>query len=153
MSDLMRRLENRFYAAVRHPQAGSVVDAEPGNAGVESLGDHDYCVLVSYRRDGRPVATPLWFALNSDRAVFEADADTAKVKRMRRNPHVRVAPATFRGRPLGPPVEATARILPPAEHADAEHALAQKYGLTRRLIQRLRPMPDAGPAYVELRAP
>jgi len=152
MSDLMRRLENRFYAAVRHPDAGSVAGAPAGDGGLESLRDAEYCLLVSYRRDGTPVPTPLWFALDGDRAVFESDADMVKLKRMRRNPHVRVAPATFRGRPLGPPIEATARILEPGEHAGAEAALARKYGLTRRVVARLHPTPPAGLAYVELRA-
>jgi len=153
MSDLMRRLENRFYAAVRHPDAGSVAcDAPAVDGDLESLRDAEYCLLVSYRRDGTPVPTPLWFALDGDRAVFESDADAVKLKRLRRNPRVRVAAATFRGRPLAPPVEAVARILAPEEEAPAERALAEKYGRTRRVLQRMRPPPPAGLAYVELRA-
>ena len=147
----LRALENRFYALIRHREAGSVARAPAGGAGLEALRSHDYCVVVTYRRDGTPVATPVWFTLDGDRLLFESDRDSGKVRRLRRDPSVRVAPANSRGRPLGPPVDGQARVLPAEEGEAIEALLLEKYGRTRRIAQRMRPA-SPGPAYVEVRA-
>jgi PPOX class probable F420-dependent enzyme len=148
----MRALENRFFALVRHRDASAAADAAPAASRLDSLGSREYCLLVTYRRDGTPVPTPVWFALEEDRLVFMSDSDSAKVRRLRRDPRVRVAPCSSRGRPLGPPVEAQARVLPPEDEPAAERSLARKYGLRRRISERLRPS-RPGDAYVEVRAP
>jgi putative flavoprotein involved in K+ transport len=145
-----RRVENRAYRALRHPRAGAAAAALPGPATLERLAASRHCLLISYRRTGEPVPTPVWFALDGDRLVFESDADAAKVRRLRRQPRVRVAPCSSRGRPLGAPVEAVARVLGPPEADAAERALDGRYGATRRLLTRLRPAPAAGVAYVEV---
>ena len=150
LRERLHRLENRFYAAIRHPSADEVASAPLGPAGLDALHGAAHCLVVSYRRNGQPIATPVWFAIDGDRLVFESDADSLKLKRIGRNPHVRVAPCTSRGRPLAPPAEATARILDPDQEPEAERALAEKYGWSRRLTSRLRPTSPAGLAYVEV---
>ena len=50
-----------------------------------------YVSLVSFKRDGTPVATPLWFVVDGDRLLAITDAHSAKVKRIRRNPDVTLA--------------------------------------------------------------
>jgi PPOX class probable F420-dependent enzyme len=57
-----------------------------------------YLNLESYRKNGTPVQTPLWFVQEGERLYVYSLAKTWKVKRIRRNPQVRVAPCTFRGR-------------------------------------------------------
>ena len=47
--------------------------------------------------------------------VAETDADSYKVKRIRRDPHVRIAVCDARGRLRGEAVEAEARVLPESE--------------------------------------
>ena len=152
LRERLHRLENRFYVAIRDPSAGDVADAPLGPAGLDALHDHEYCLVVSYRRSGQPIATPVWFAIDGDRLVFESDADSLKLKRIGRNPKVRVAPCSSRGRPLAPPAEATARILDDDEEPAAERALAEKYGWSRTLTSRIRPTSPAGFAYVEVTA-
>ncbi len=147
----LRALENRFYALIRDRRAAAAGEGEPAtDGGLEALLDQQFCLLVTYRRDGTPVPTPVWFALDGERLVFESDSDAGKVKRLRCDGRVRVAPCTSRGRPLGPPVEAVARILDPDDAPAAERALAERYGRTRRIAQRLRPAAP-GQAYVEVR--
>jgi PPOX class probable F420-dependent enzyme len=150
LAERSRRLENRLYAGIRHRRAAEAARAAPADATLAGLDGHRHCLVVTYRRDGRPVATPVWFALDGDRLVFESDADSGKVKRLRRDPRVRVAPCTLRGNPLGPPVEARARILDAAETERAERALDGKYGRLRRVVAGMRPAPAAGLAYVEV---
>jgi PPOX class probable F420-dependent enzyme len=152
VAERSRRWENRLYAAIRNSRAADAASAAPAEGTLDSLAGHRHCLIVSYRRSGQPVATPVWFAVDGDRLVFESDADSAKVKRMRHDPRVRVAPCTMRGNPLGPPVEAIARILDADEAEVAERALAARYGRLRRVLSGMRPVPPEGLAYVELTA-
>jgi PPOX class probable F420-dependent enzyme len=73
-----------------------------------------YLSLTSFRRDGSAVATPVWFVAENGHLLVETDADSYKVKRIRRDAHVRVAACDARGRLRGEPVDAEARILPKA---------------------------------------
>jgi PPOX class probable F420-dependent enzyme len=145
----LRALENRVYRLIRHRDAAAAAESAPATDGFEGLEAHKYCLVVTYRRDGTPVPTPVWFAPARGRLVFESDSDSAKVKRLRRNPHVRVAPCNSRGRPLGSPVTGVARILSADESETAELALAERYGRSRQIAQRLRPAAP-GHTYVEV---
>jgi PPOX class probable F420-dependent enzyme len=92
-------------------------------------------LLVTYRRDGTPVPTPVWAAEADGRLYVRTDRTAGKVKRLRNDQRLLVAPCTVRGRPLGAPFEATGRMLPPEEEAVAERALATRYGLGRALFE------------------
>jgi PPOX class probable F420-dependent enzyme len=99
-------------------------------------------LLTTYRRDGTPVGTPVHIAVDGDRA-FVRTWDTAwKLKRIRNNPEVEVAPSTMRGVPTGSAVHARARVLEGAEAAYAARALARKHpvlhGFLIPLVHRLR---------------
>ena len=54
-----------------------------------------------------------------------------KVKRIRNNPQVKVAPCSIRGKITGPEFPATARILPPQESVRVRQAIKSKYWLAR----------------------
>jgi PPOX class probable F420-dependent enzyme len=75
--------------------------------------------LTTFRRDGRAVPTSLHLVVDSDAAFFRTWDVAGKAKRLRHTSAVRIAPATFRGRPLGPAIPAQARLLggPAAERA------------------------------------
>lgn len=98
----------------------------------DSLKDDNYMSLTTYRRNGRGVATPVWFAPALEGLVVWTRADSWKVKRITNNPGVKVAPCTARGRITGPSLEGAARQLEPAEIPAADRALAAKYGLQYR---------------------
>jgi uncharacterized protein len=141
--------QNRLYTRLLHPAARRA-PADPQRRGdLEGLERHRYVLLVSYRRDGHAVPTPLWFARVDDALYARTQIETAKVKRIRRTPEVQIAACTLRGRPLEPPRPARARVLRPEEHPIAEQALAKRYGLLRRAYERIFPVPR--PAYIEIR--
>jgi PPOX class probable F420-dependent enzyme len=99
-------------------------------------------LLTTYRRDGTPVGTPVHIAVDGDRA-FVRTFDTAwKLKRIRNNPEVEVAPSTARGKPTGPAIRARARVLSGDESMHAGRAIARKYpilqGFLVPLVHRLR---------------
>jgi PPOX class probable F420-dependent enzyme len=100
-----------------------------------------YLNLETFRKTGVGVRTPVWFAQDAgapSRADFSPDGgsvfyiystpDAGKVKRIRNNPRVRVAPCNIRGNLRGAWVDARARICEGPEAAHGQHLLRRKYG-------------------------
>lgn len=126
------------FLRLRHPDAWQSGEAEPvaWAEGIDSLRGRKYCLLTTYRRNGEGMPTPVWFGVGDDGHVyFDTEESVGKVKRIRNNPRVRVAPATSRGKPLGSPIEGRARVLPPEDTDRAERAIAANYGLGRKLYE------------------
>ena len=146
------QVTDRIYLRMRHRDAWSSATAEPAapERGFELLRGRKYCLLTTFRRSGEPVPTPVWFGLAGDRLYFHSEATVGKVKRIRANSRVRVAPSDVRGKPLGPPAEGVARVLPPEEEQAAERAIAANYGLGRRVYERVGERIGPDMVYVEV---
>jgi PPOX class probable F420-dependent enzyme len=84
-------------------------------------------LLTSYRRDGTPVSAPVSIAVDGDRAYVRSPGNGGKIKRIRRNPTVDIAPCTALGRPTGPAVRMRAQLLQGPEFRYAGRLLACKY--------------------------
>jgi uncharacterized protein len=84
-------------------------------------------LLTTFKRDGTPVATPVSIAFDGDRAFFRTWRDAGKEKRLRRDAHVEVAPATLRGEPTGAAISASARLLDGDDARTAARALAHRH--------------------------
>jgi PPOX class probable F420-dependent enzyme len=99
--------------------------------------DRQFILLTTYRRDGTPVPTTVWFAHHGDAIVVATGASTGKVKRIRANGAVTMVPSNFRGTPRGgEPVAGEARLLSGADADAALAALATKYGWQWRVFAR-----------------
>ncbi|MCT7353481.1 PPOX class F420-dependent oxidoreductase [Streptomyces sp. 15-116A] len=103
------------------------------DASAARLGAGKYLLVTSFRRDGTPVATPVWVVRDGDALGVWTVADSWKVKRIRNRPDVLVGPCDLRGNPTGEQVPATAEICDPATTARYRTLIARKYGLTGRL--------------------
>ena len=84
-------------------------------------------LLTSYRRDGTPVSAPVSIAVDGDRAYVRSPGNGGKIKRIRRNPMVEVAPCSALGKPTGPAVPMRAQLLQGLEYRRAGWLLARKY--------------------------
>ena len=93
-----------------------------------------YLSLTTYRRDGTPVSTPVWFVEEEGRLFVTTAADSHKAKRLRRNPAAMVAPCTARGVPKADAIPVHVEFLPPGEHARVDRLMAKKYRVDRVLI-------------------
>jgi len=107
-----------------------------------------YISLGTFRKTGAKVATPVWFGEDGDKLYVMTLSKMGKTKRIRNNPQVTVAPCTIRGRVTGPELPATARILPPEEHAHARQTINRKY-----LLARLSSPFSRADAFLEIRFP
>ncbi|MGK9272780.1 PPOX class F420-dependent oxidoreductase [Williamsia muralis] len=93
-------------------------------------GTAKYVQLTTFRKDGTPVSSPLWAALDGDKLLMWTVTDSWKVKRLRRNPAVVVQACDVRGKQTyGDPVSGTAQILDTPGSDHARDVVQKKYGL------------------------
>jgi PPOX class probable F420-dependent enzyme len=131
--DRMERASSRFYDSIRSSKAQ---DADATVSGFDQLRGHKYALLVTYKRSGEAVPTPVWFGLDDQGRVYVRTGRLAvKLKRIANNPRVKLAPATVRGKPVGPYASGTARVVAASEEEHAERALQSNYGLFRRIYE------------------
>ncbi|WP_156688814.1 PPOX class F420-dependent oxidoreductase [Mycobacterium sp. Marseille-P9652] len=101
------------------------------------LGDEKFVSLATFKRDGQPVATPMWVVEDGDGLCLWTPADAAKVKRVRRNPRVTLTPCGRTGKVRAglPVAEGTAEVIThPGEVKRIESLLKRKYGFEYRIV-------------------
>lgn len=135
---------------VRSPEAATVLDMPVRTGRFDALAGHTHMLLVTYKRDGAGVPTPVWFARDGERLYVWTEVDAFKVKRVRRDPRALVAACGPTGKPLGSPIAARGRVLSdPQERRRAESAIRSQWGVGQRLFERFsRPLTDVH--YIEL---
>jgi PPOX class probable F420-dependent enzyme len=93
------------------------------------LASERYVSLATYRKDGTEVRTPVWIAVAASGPVIYTNGTSWKVKRIRNNGNVRLAPCTARGEVTGDWVNATARVLDDENARESGmQAFVDKYG-------------------------
>ena len=95
-----------------------------------------YVSLVTFRKTGEPVATPVWFADLGGSFGVITDNNVGKVKRIRNNPRVTITPCDMGGKLLADakPLHATAHIVSGEDATQVRNAVRRKYPLTYRIL-------------------
>jgi uncharacterized protein len=124
----------RLTARVAPSGARTIADT-PRTGTLAELAAHKRTLVVTYRRDGTPVPTPVWAAQSGGLLYVRSERACGKCKRLRRDPRMLIAPCTKGGRPLGAPMEARGRMLAGGQELVAEQALVARYGLGRWLFE------------------
>ena len=95
-----------------------------------------YVALVTFRKSGEPVTTPVWFAEVGGSFGVITDNNVGKVKRIRNNPSVTITPCDMRGNHLegATTLAARARVVSGDEAKRVRQAIARKYPLAYRLL-------------------
>lgn len=94
-----------------------------------ALNDAKYFSLATFRKNGKEVATPVWFAGAGNAFYVFSAGNAGKVKRIRAGSRARVAACDARGKVLGEWQDAAARLVTDsAEIGVAYGALRKKYG-------------------------
>jgi uncharacterized protein len=103
---------------------------------------HKYLSLETFKMSGQGVRTPIWFAADpatgpssSSATLFIYTIDnTGKVKRIRNNPLVKIAPCDMRGKLSGQWLNATAKIVTGEEAARGVRLLNKKYFPLKQIL-------------------
>jgi PPOX class probable F420-dependent enzyme len=95
---------------------------------------HKYISLTTFRKSGKPVATPVWFVEKEGKICVWTQSDSGKMKRLRHDSNVSVARCTMRGKVTGPAVEGLARVVSPQEKEEVRLLLLAKYGWMQRFF-------------------
>lgn len=89
-----------------------------------------YVNLATFRRNGREVRTPVWFAELDSRYYLFSARKAGKIKRIRANGRARMAACDYRGKAKSDWLEIRARIVNEPELIERVYAaLRRKYGL------------------------
>src|SRR5262249_19908283 len=100
---------------------------------LNTLARAQYVSLTTYRKDGTPVATPVWHVVDNGRLYVWTEAGSWKVKRLRRDPRVKVVVCDVRGRIKPGAAEAmgTGRLLDADGTEQVRQLLDRKYLMAR----------------------
>ena len=103
---------------------------------------HKYLNLQTFKKSGEGVKTPVWFAADPSAVLDSAEAklyvystgNSGKVKRIRNNARVTIAPCNARGGLLGAWVDARAEIVTGQQADQAMNLLNKKYVPWKQLL-------------------
>ena len=99
-----------------------------------AVSDSSCISLETHRKSGAPVRTTVWLVEDGGLIYIRTSPKSGKVKRIRRNPHVRVAPCDFWGNVKGDWVDAEVQQTTEEESEKAKGLFLKKYGLQIRLL-------------------
>ena len=101
---------------------------------LEQFLDQKYINLETYKKDGTPIRTPVWFVIDKNLIYVITRESTGKVKRLRNNQNVRIVPCSFKGEPKNEWVKGAAEKITGDEADKVIKLRKKKYGMFARLI-------------------
>ena len=107
--------------------------------------------LVTFRRDGTPVHTPVLSTPYAGTLLIRTHHTAGKLKRLKHNREVTVAPSSGHGRTSAPGERGTATILPASETAACLKLLHQRHGLIGRVSTWVRHLRGLKDVFIEVR--
>jgi PPOX class probable F420-dependent enzyme len=95
-----------------------------------------YLNLETFRRSGESMKTPVWFVQDGEILYVHTVANSGKVKRIRNNGRVNIAPCKMDGKLVGAWVPAQAReVTAPEISTLVDRLLDKKYGLLKKMFE------------------
>jgi uncharacterized protein len=99
------------------------------------LKDRKFCLLTTFKKTGDGVSSPMWFALDGEKVYMTTRGQSWKVKRLKRNPNVKIGWSNGSGTIHGKLFSAKATVVEDQEEFQAaKKMLNEKYGLKKKLI-------------------
>ena len=95
--------------------------------------DQKYVNLETYKKDGTPVRTPVWFMIDNGIIYVMTREKTGKVKRLKNNQNIRIVPCSFTGESKGEWINGIAQIITGEEVEKVIKLRKKKYGFSARI--------------------
>jgi uncharacterized protein len=106
--------------------------AQKAAQSIDQFTNQSFINLETTRRSGEAVRTPVWFVELSGELYVRTGAGSGKVKRIRNNGSVRVAPCDYRGEVKGEWAEAQSRLVDSSTAEQVNQLFNRKYGIQKR---------------------
>ena len=103
---------------------------------LDVLAKSKYLSLTTYRKDGSAVATPVWLVRDGDALLITTQGSSGKVKRIRNNSQVLLAPCDARGKLKGDQVPGQASLQDALQTERTTELVRKRYGLLGWLLTR-----------------
>jgi PPOX class probable F420-dependent enzyme len=119
---------------------------------IQQLDHKQYISLETFRKTGLAVRTPVWFVLDGTTIYVRTEADSGKVKRIRRSGKINIAPCKGNGAVTGSWQSAEARELADAEMVrKVNQMLDKKYGLIKKAFDLFSASRNGKPTVLEIK--
>ena len=118
---------------------------------LDRLSESKYISISTTRKNGEKIATPVWVTREGNALYVITGADSGKVKRIRNNPHVEVAPCDTRGRLKGDVVAGTVEILDADGTEEVRSRVSKRFGLMYKVLTLMEKVRGSGDGRVGLK--
>ena len=118
---------------------------------LDRLSESKYISISTTRKNGEKIATPVWVTREGNALYVITGADSGKVKRIRNNPHVEVAPCDARGRLKGDVVAGTVEILDADGTEEVRSRVSKRFGLMYKVLTLMEKVRGSGDGRVGLK--
>ena len=95
--------------------------------------DQKYVNLETYKKDGTPVRTPVWFMIDNGIIYVITREKTGKVKRLKNNQNIRIVPCSFTGESKSEWINGIAQKITGEGAEKAIKLRKKKYGFSARI--------------------
>lgn len=102
---------------------------------LEEIEPEKYISVETYRKNGVPVRTPVWFTIKNNQIFVVTRDQTGKVKRLKNNTQVKIATCTIKGKIKGKWVSGDVEILDEEKTKDAVKRRDKKYGFFSKMAR------------------
>ena len=114
------------------------------------LNGHKYIRVITYKKTGKEVATPVWFVFNKSVINIMTFEKAGKAKRIKNNPQVTLCPCTARGQSLGQNFKAHASFVAESEEKEINTLMKKKYGIIYRFLRSIAKIRGVKYKFIEL---
>jgi PPOX class probable F420-dependent enzyme len=119
---------------------------------LEQFAKKKYLNLETFRKSGESMKTPVWFAQEGETIYVQTMANSGKVKRIRNNGRVNIAPCKMDGKLVGTWIPAQAReVTDPEVSTAVNRLLDRKYGLLKKMFANQRARTGAKSTILEIK--
>ena len=141
----------KLFKLVRDRRADDAARQAPVEHGdLASLAATRQSLVITFKRSGEPVPTPVNSAYADGRLYFRSEPHVAKMRRLMNNDVVHVCACNVRGKPTGPVLRGRARVLSESEAGVADAALARNWTAPTKLMERSLDRIGVPAVYVEV---
>jgi uncharacterized protein len=102
---------------------------------ISGLSEKKYINIETYRKNGQPVRTPVWFVVLNNKIYFRTDSNSGKVKRIMNNQNVRIAACDLLGKIKTEWVKANAKIAKEVDGETINSLINKKYSFIQTFIK------------------